>query len=443
MAETLREELMRLFGASKGALEKAAAVKGANDRCDAMIRLCRGVIRQSSLCYIDGDLCHFDGRCYEKVPGDALLPALTNALVDLGIPPTDVRRMGDMPLKVISERSFPHSPAVVFANGVLNTRNGKFVRGFGAETYTFESLPYRYDRKAKCPLWESFLKDVLPDEKMRLVLQEFFGMVYLDRDELSVEKFAIFVGKGANGKSVIFEVLKKVIGDENVSTLDSAQLTDEKMIPYVKGKRLNFCPDVRKSSEFDSALKALASGQDVTGRRIYGDAEKIKCPPMCFALNELPHFRDVTEGFFRRVLLFCFDVQIPPERQDRSLVGKICSRDLPGIFNWIMEGRSRLVATGGQFTHSAKMERDTDAMRIDVSAERYPVRTWLERRGLTIYPQYDGQQFTFISQNEIFLGLRGNIHRATITRELGIFGVTSQKKRGLMYYRVYEKRRTR
>lgn len=441
MAETLREELMRLFSASKGALEKAAAVKGANDRCDAMTLLCRQVIRGSSLCYIDGDLCHFNGLCYEVIPGDALLPALTNTLVDLGIPPTDVRRMGDMPLKVVSERSFPHSPAVVFANGVLNTRSGRFVRGFGPETYTLEYLPYRYDKGAKCPLWEGFLKDVLPDEKMRLVLQEFFGMVYLDREELSVEKFAIFVGKGANGKSVIFEVLKKVIGDDNVSTLDSAQLTDEKMIPYVKGKRLNFCPDVRKSSEFDSALKALASGQDVTGRRIYGDAEKIKCPPMCFALNELPRFRDVTEGFFRRVLLFCFDVQIPPERQDRSLVGKICSRDLPGIFNWVMEGRRRLVSTGGQFTHCAKMDRDTDAMRIDVSAERYPVRTWLEKRGLTTVPQYDGQQFTFISQNEIFLGLRGNIPRGSITRELGIFGVTSQKKRGLMMYRLYEKRR--
>lgn len=285
-------------------------------------------------------------------------------------------------------------------------------------------------------MWDSFLGEVLPDAGARAVLQEFFGMVYLDRRRLSVEKMAFFVGKGANGKSVVFEVMKRVLGEGSVSTLDPVQLSDEKMLPSVKGKRLNFSPDLARHRDFSSSLKALASGQDVTGRRIYGEAEKVNCPPLAFAMNDVPALRDVTDAFFRRVLYFGFDVQIPAERQDRLLVGKICASDLPGIFNWVIEGTKRLLRNRGGFTSCQKMDRDLALLRSDVGGGN--VRAYLEGRGLSVVPAYPGQSPTLVSCGEIVEGLGGAVSPNAVSREMSYWGVVRVRNRET-FYKLYKK----
>lgn len=434
------DELRGLVSSRSADLDRVCGVKGVNDRIDALTLLCRDVLRSSTLCYIDGSMHFFGGRYYLPCDPRVVLAVLGNVLVDAGVSPTDVRRMADMPVSVVLERSFPSDRSLIaFSNGVYSLSTREFVPSFDPASVVTESLPYPYDKDAPVPeKWNAFLCEVLPDPAERKVLQEFFGMVYLDREAFSVEKFALFVGKGANGKSVIFEVIKRVLGPDNVSTLDSSQLTKENMVPYVKGKRLNFSPDIRKSSEFDSALKALASGQDITGRRIYGDAEKVKCPPLAFALNEMPRFRDTTPAFFRRLLLFSFDVQIPPERQDKALAAKICADELPGIFNWIMEGLRRLISRGGEFASCAKMERNIEALQKVVSDADIPVKKWLDAHGLSVEPCYEGQPFVLVSQNEIALALGSSVSRIAITREMQRWGVRSIRSKELKY-KVYPK----
>lgn len=438
MEACLKKELGGLLSSRKDVLASAVAVKGVNDRVDALTLLCREVLRSSSLCYVDGAMHCYDGTVYVPVKAPSVLAVLGNLLVDSGVSPTDVRRMGDMPLSVVVERSFASSGKLCFSNGVLDLEDGFFTDGFSRALIVTESLPYKYEKGASCPLWEAFLEEVVPDATERKVLQEFFGMVYLDRKRLSVEKFALFVGKGANGKSVIFEVMRRVLGPSNVSTLDAAQLTDEKMLPALKRKRLNFAPDMARTKDFSSALKALASGQEVTARGIFKEAEQVTAPPLCFALNEMPVFRDVTGAFFRRMLLFSFDVVIPPERQDRRLVDKICASDLAGIFAWVMEGRDRLARNGGEFSPSPKMDADMALLRTEVVDSQFPVKAFLESRGLSVRPMYEGQPFTLISQNEIDLGLRQSVSRYMITSELRKLGVKTHRSKEL-FYKVYLK----
>jgi putative DNA primase/helicase len=437
MASTFSIELHSLLSARHDDIASARGVKGVNDRVDAITLLVRDALRHSSLCFIGGgDFHYFNGMFYERADKLSILADLSNVLVDLGFSPTDVRRMGEMPLSVVVERSYAPNPFLLcFNNGILEVRGLEF-GDINPRRIVTERMPYDYDPEAKCPAWETFLAEVLPDPSVRLVLQEFFGMCYLDRSRMSVEKFLLLIGAGANGKSVIFEVMKKAIGDDNVSTFDSQQLTSEKMIPYVKGKRLNFAPDMRRTSDFDSSLKALASGQDVAGRKIYGDAEKIKCPPLVFAMNEMPRFNDTTDAFFRRLVPIRFDITIPPERQDKHLVRKITDSDLPGIFNWIIEGRNRLVRQGGEFTRSEAIESYSKELRTIIDARQAPVRTYLASRGLSVYPLYDGQTTVKVSQREIALGV-GDISPTAITREMNRYGVAMHRSREI-FYRVYQ-----
>lgn len=437
MSDGLRIELSGLFSDRKDALLSAIAVKGQNDRIDALALLCREVLRGSSLCFIGGEMHRYDGRCYVPCDRRDVLVCLGNLLVDLGVSPTDVRRMSDMPLGVISERSFVRSGAIAFENGVFHP-DGSFVEGFSSSEPVTEVLPYAYDASASCPMWESFLCEVMPDERERMVLQEFLGSCYVDREAMSIEKFAIFLGKGANGKSVIREVVSRVMGRGNVSAYDAEQITRQEMLPYLIGKRINFASDMKVTAAFDSALKALASGQEVVGRKIYGEPVVVKAPPLVFSMNSLPPFRDTSDAFFRRVLLFSFGVVIPEERRDASLATRIADAESAGVFSWIMAGRERLLASGGKFTPCDSMDRELELLRSGVTSSEYPVKDYLEGKGYSLRPVYEGQPFTLVSQNEIDLGMRSTVSRYMITAELRRFGVKTFRSKEL-FYKLYHR----
>lgn len=434
---TLKEELSALLDSRRTALSDALKVKGINDRVDSLTLFCRELLRSSSLCLVDGEVFHFTGRCYERVAKAELNAVLGNALIDLGVSPTDVRRMGDMPYSVIGERSFRQTDVLTFDNGTLDIRTRAFSPGFSADRVSVEYLPYSYSPDADCPRWEAFLREVLPDGAVRLVLQEFFGMVFLDRSRLSVEKFAIFVGTGANGKSVVGEVIRRVLGPNGVSSLDTSQLRDPKMLPFV-GRRLNFVPDMARWKDFDSSLKALASGQEVTARRNYADPERIKCPPLAFALNDMPLIKDPTDAFFRRVLLFRFGVTIPREKQNRSLAHDIFASDAPGVLNWILEGRDRLLKRRGEFSPCPAMDAAIGALRTETEVSQNPASAYLESVGYQLRPAYPGQPPVLVSQNEIVSGLRNTVTRYAVTAELRSRGVDTFRSKEL-FYKVYPK----
>ena len=343
-----------------------------------------------------------------------------------------------MALSVIGERHCERDGRyIAFENGLYCLVDGSFREGFDAGVVVTEYLPYSYSKGAGCPRWLAFLEEVLPDASLRRVLQEFFGMMYVDRSRISIEKFALLVGKGANGKSVVGDVITGVVGADNVTNLDTVQMRDEKMLPDLVGKRLNFVPDMPRSKDFDSALKALASGQEVIGRKIYGESQKVSAPPLCFALNEMPVLRDQTEAFFRRMLLFSFGVQIPSERQDRTLARDILSSERAGIFRWIIEGRDRLLRSGGEFSPCEQMDADITLLRHESRGAQYPVKQYLEGRGLKLRPSYAGQPYVMVSQNEIALALRNTVSRYQITAELRRFGVQTFRSKE-MFYKVYQ-----
>lgn len=438
MSDFLRAELDSLLSQRREGLDAALGIKGVNDRVDALTLLCREILRASSLCVLDGQCYSYDGRCYVPAPRNAIQSIVGNMLIDSGASPCDVRRMGSMAVDVLVEKGRVRDDAICFSNGVLNLKDGFFSGGFSPDLFVTEVLPYRYDMRAKCPTWDNFLAEVMPDATEREALLEFLSTAYIDRSRVSIEKMALFIGRGANGKSVICETMKAVLGGGAVSNLDPAQMRDEKMLPSVAGRRMNFAPDVRKNADFDSSLKALASGQEVTARRLYADAETFRCPPIVFALNDMPYFRDTSDAFFRRLLLFSFDVVIPPEKQDRTLADKIRKSDLPGIFAQLMAARERLLARGGEFVLSEKMQDTLRHLRASaVGGAEYPVRAYLEQRGLTPEPDSPDAPWVNITRNEIETALCGRVTRAAITRELAIYGVTLRRG-SESYYRVYK-----
>ena len=440
--DILKSEFSELLSSDRERLDDITHVRASQQRIDSYTLLLRDVLAKSSLCYLNGELSFFDGRSYVMVPCKDVSDVMGNLLIENGVSPSDVRRIGDMPFLVLSERKhrIDHGK-VCFENCVLDMQSGN-VLPFGTSIHTDYVRPFSYHEDAKCPTWERFLGEVLPDEDEQACLQEFFGMCFLDRDRYSVEKFAMFIGSGSNGKSVVFDVIKAVIGKQYVSFLDPTQLMDAKNLIDVDGKRLNFAPDIRKCASFDSALKALSSGQEVTGWEMYKGGKVIKCPPLVFAMNELPRFRDVTGAFFRRILLFSFDVTIPEERQDKSLAARIVRNESAGVFRWMMEGlwrmQERLREGKREFTYCQKMADNLELLKKRVRNEENPVLQYLDNAGWSVEPIWVGQEPEKVRANDLYAAMQGRVSMNAIARELTSLHVKKVRASSITYY-LYRK----
>lgn len=399
------------------------------DRVNKCAEIVKQILQKAPIYIIDNDLFFFNGRIYEAISEKDLSTSIYNVLCELGVGALDAKRTPDLAIPILSRKrkEINHS-LIAFENVIYDVENDA-VFSFSEDLVTTYSLNYKYDPEEYNPLWQDFLNDVLPDIYDQQILQEFVGLCYIDRRNISIEKALLVYGKGANGKSVVFDVITALLGKEYVCELSPAQLNDDKQIIALRGKKLNFAPDVKANSAFTSALKALISGQCVQGWDLYKGNVPIIAPPLIFAFNEMPDFLDKSHGFFRRLVPIHFAISIPPERQDKQLASKIC-RNLSGVFNWAIDGRKRLLSQKGEFTSSPRTEKELQKIKVRMS----PVLNYMENNGFSPSPIYPNQPPREIATKTIMEAL--NMNGKQVSAELSRAGYRNVKK-GVSYYQVY------
>lgn len=416
-------------------VRRIVGVRSATDRKDSLCRLLREVLSVSYIGYVDGGLRYYDGCSWVDCPVGVLKDAVMNALSDMGVGASDLSRMGDTAYSELRRRELVSDRGLVaFSDCVYDVRDGS-TAALSADSVAALRVGYGFVPDAPCPIWTGFLEEMLPDAGVRDVLQEFLGMCLVDRSLLSVEKMALFVGSGANGKSVVCDVVRNVLGGAAfVGNLSPDQLQNEKQVSSLEGKVLNIAPDVRKGASFDSALKALASSQEVTGWRLYSGGVTIKCPPLVFALNEMPYFRDTTPAFFRRLLVFRFDVTVPEERQDRTLARRISENESCGVFLWMMRGARRLVANRGMFSTSEVMDSSLKELSEDVKVCQSEVLSALEGMGYAVSGTGKAER---VRVEDVAGAMSDFASLGVVTRELKKAGVEMTRSGNERYYKLY------
>jgi putative DNA primase/helicase len=238
---------------------------------------------------------------------------------------------------------------------LINLQNGTFeispqgtkLRPFDRSDFITYQLPFEYNPQAKAPLFEMYLNKVLPDPERQRVLAEYLGFVFIKHgsNALKEEKALILYGTGANGKSVFFEVVNALLGNDNVSSYSLQSLTNDNGYFRAKlaNKLVNYASEINGNLEA-SIFKQLVSGEPVEARLPYGQPFILKqYAKLIFNCNELPKDVEHTNAYFRRFLIIPFDVTIPPQEQDKNLHTKIIEKELSGVFNWVLEGLNRLL----------------------------------------------------------------------------------------------------
>lgn len=289
---------------------------------------------------------------------------------------------------------------------LINLQNGTFevgsqgtkLRPFDRSDFITYQLPFEYNPKAKAPLFEAYIKRVLPDEERQRVLAEFLGFVFIKHGNhaLKEEKALILYGTGANGKSVFFEIVNALLGSENVSSYSLQSLTNDNGYFRAKlaNKLVNYASEINGKLE-TSIFKQLVSGEPVEARLPYGQPFMLKhYAKLIFNVNELPKDVEHTNAYFRRFLIIPFDVTIPEQEQDKMLHTKIIENELSGVFNWVLEGLSRLLEIKGfsnciaaqQAIEQYKIE--SNSIQLFLDENEYKNSSTQYRLIKELYPEY-------------------------------------------------------
>lgn len=246
------------------------------------------------------------------------------------------------------EKNCSESTLINLKNGTLEINSDSLnLREHRKDDYLTYILPYDYDRNAKCPKFDSFIDQILPEKEKQNVLSEFFGSA-LDLN-INHEKVLLNYGGGANGKSVLINIISAALGSQNVCNYPLSDLasTQSRSRFHLANHLINFSSEI-SGSLHNSAFKKLASGEPIDARELYGNTYNIyRYARLAFNCNALPFNKEQTEGFFRRWLIVPFTVYIPAKMQDKTLAAKIMSNELTGVLNWIIEGLQRLKSNGG------------------------------------------------------------------------------------------------
>lgn len=197
-----------------------------------------------------------------------------------------------------------------------------------------------WEPEAECPRFLSFLDQVFePDadkaEKIRFVQQ---WMGYLITPDVSQQKMVWLVGEGSNGKSVLLDVIRGLIGEQNISAVALSDLSNKFSRAHTAGKTLNICSDLPVKAIADGYIKAMVAGEAIEARGFDQDARTFKTTVRFMAsMNTMPQTKDLTDGYFRRIVVLTFNRQFRGEEVNPNLINDLLE-ELPGILRWAVEG---------------------------------------------------------------------------------------------------------
>lgn len=228
-----------------------------------------------------------------------------------------------------------------------------------------------YDPLATCPMFDAFLAEALPEEEVRGFLQEYAGYTLLGdtRHQLA----AWLVGEGGTGKGTfafIMQALHRQAVALSLNALDGFKLAGLQSASLV-------CVDETPQRIDEQRLKTLISGDTIQIDRKYRDPITLR-PTAKWIVNgnALPAISDHSSGFWRRWVIFPFNVR--PMVPRPLLAETITSTELAGVLNWCLGGLQRLLQRGAFPAMPAVMQ---DALRTG-RQQSNTVAEWVEDDGI-------------------------------------------------------------
>lgn len=206
------------------------------------------------------------------------------------------------------------SPAqyIAFKNGIYDVLKDELLP-FSDKFILTNRIGYNYNPNASSELMDETLDKLsCNDGEIRSLLEEAVGYCFYRRNELG--KAFVLVGDGSqergasNGKSTFLDLVKTLLGEENITSLDLSELNQKFQNAELFGKLANIGDDIDDNFIPNSAVfKKLVTGQRVQVQR-KGERpfEFNNYAKFLFSANEIPKIKDRGGAIQRRLIIIPF-----------------------------------------------------------------------------------------------------------------------------------------
>ncbi|MFC7220978.1 phage/plasmid primase, P4 family [Streptomyces polyrhachis] len=205
-------------------------------------------------------------------------------------------------------------------------------------------------RPAPTPRWQRFLTDTFGGDTQGREMIGFLHLLlgYSITGDVGAQVMPFLFGSGKNGKSVLLDVLMKLLGDY----ADAAPPGFLMYRPYeghptdlaeLHGRRVIVCSEVKPGDKFDEArVKLLTGGDRIKARRMRQDFFSFTPTHHLWLLgNHRPEVGTGGFAFWRRMRLLPFERVVPDHRKIDNLADLLVTEEGPGILCWLIDGARR------------------------------------------------------------------------------------------------------
>lgn len=286
-------------------------------------------------------------------------------------------------MELIAEEVTPSDARyIAFKNGIYDLVTDTLLP-YSPEYVITNRIPWDYIPDAQSELAERTLNKLACDDpSIVALLQECIGYCFYRRNELG--KAFILTGDKSNGKSTFLDVIKYMLGDENISALDLKELGDRFSTSMMFGKLANLGDDI--GDDFLSGTQVSTFKKIVTGNRIKAEwkgQDPFEFNPyikMLFSANDIPRMKDKTGAVLRRLVIIPFNATFTVNDPDFDPYIKYKLVEQGSIEYLIrvgIEGLRRVIQQN-HFTQSERVDREIK----EYEEENNPIAGFIEDQGL-------------------------------------------------------------
>ena len=283
-------------------------------------------------------------------------------------------------LDIIAQNQYSSDAKLIaFQNGIYDISTNE-LNEFTPDVVITNKIPWDYDSEAYSELADKTLNKLACNDKaIRALLEECIGYCFYRRNELS--KAFVLTGEKANGKSTFLDMVRNVLGEENCSALDLAELDERFSVATLAGRLANIGDDI--SDDFMQGksvamFKKIVSGNEVKAEvkndpNIYFIRPHVK---LLFSANDIPRMKDKTGAVLRRLVIVPFNAKFSKDDPDYDpyIIYKLRE---PEVMRYLcrigIEGLKRVIENKS-FTVSEKVEKELK----DYETQNNPILLFLQ-----------------------------------------------------------------
>lgn len=222
-------------------------------------------------------------------------------------------------LELICETAKTAPPHLIaFRNGIYNVITDT-LQPCSPDIVLTNRIPWDYNQNAYSELADKTLDKISCfNHDIRLLLEECIGSCFYRSNKLGNGKCFIFTGDKNNGKSTYIEVIQKILGDNNISTVSLQGLNNKFENAALFGKLANLGDDIPDTFVVDvSTFKKLVSGNEMQIQRKGEEPfDFTNYAKLIFSANNVPRTKDPTGAVLKRLLIVPFNAKFTPNDPD-------------------------------------------------------------------------------------------------------------------------------